>query len=737
MRFINADLWWLALLALLPLLIYLLIRRRLPRVHWAAMTFLLRALQKNRKRLLLETILLLVVRTAIVIAMVLVVLRPVARSAWGWLTSDRQPVLSVVVLDDSASMAASDGVSTRLARARNRIEQYLDELPGGSRVAVVLAGQPPTAPIRQPTRDLGYVRQTLSKLTARDSQGAIGRALELAGQILSNETTPNRQVFIATDAQETDWHRDSASITTALGGVLKSTAVFMSATPATPAQNVTVTRISLSGGPQSLVPGLATTLWPTTITVHLAPVQHSDPVETIVELFVENRKVARRPITLPLNQESVVTFEHRFNTPGEHAITARTEPDLFDRDDARSMVATVHERIPVLMIDGRPAMEPFESATGFLRVALWPIAPDDAGAQSLFDVQVTPAAALDSVDVSRFPLMVMADVAALPGHLLGQIKSAVRAGAGLLVIAGPQVTGASLTAMLADNGQGPLPIEPAAAIDLPEDAQPVGLTLSTPLVPALAGFEDPTLTSELSRVGWRIVRPVSGGQGENLQTWAHFTRGGAALVANRYGNGLVIYFGATADRRGSDFPLSPAFVPFFQQLAFYLLRDVQTAEIVAGQPLSWPTQAVGGAIVSPDGTSEPADLRVVEDRDTNRSRVLLPAADRAGIYALQHTRKDGQRERLLKAVAVPAEESNTTTLDAMALREAPALKSARVIQPDESPRDALRSARGRAELSGPGLLLLAALLLTELMLIRIFTPRPVDAQALLRHAMDT
>ena len=53
------------------------------------------------------------------------------------------------------------------------------------------------------------------------------------------------------------------------------------------------------------------------------------------------------------------------------------------------------------------------------------------------------------------------------------LKDAVGKGAGLLVIAGEQVTGANLGAMFDDGGGGPLPIELAAPIDLPADAVPL------------------------------------------------------------------------------------------------------------------------------------------------------------------------------------------------------------------------------------------------------------------------
>ena len=52
MNTINPEFWWLIPLALVPILIHILIRQRLPIVRWAAMTFLMKALRKNRRKLL-------------------------------------------------------------------------------------------------------------------------------------------------------------------------------------------------------------------------------------------------------------------------------------------------------------------------------------------------------------------------------------------------------------------------------------------------------------------------------------------------------------------------------------------------------------------------------------------------------------------------------------------------------------------------------------------------------------
>ena len=59
-------------LASLPIIIHLLNRRRFKTLDWAAMDFLLKAAVRNRRRVRLENLLLLLLRVAIVCLLILV-----------------------------------------------------------------------------------------------------------------------------------------------------------------------------------------------------------------------------------------------------------------------------------------------------------------------------------------------------------------------------------------------------------------------------------------------------------------------------------------------------------------------------------------------------------------------------------------------------------------------------------------------------------------------------------------
>src|SRR5580658_9234626 len=80
-------LWGLAAGAV-PVLIHLLYRRRFHTVPWAAMRFLLAATRKQSRRMKLEQLLLLVIRTLIVLCVALALSRPSAETMGEYFQSE-------------------------------------------------------------------------------------------------------------------------------------------------------------------------------------------------------------------------------------------------------------------------------------------------------------------------------------------------------------------------------------------------------------------------------------------------------------------------------------------------------------------------------------------------------------------------------------------------------------------------------------------------------------------------
>lgn len=732
MNAVNPGLWWLLLLALAPILIHILIRRRLPVVRWSAMTFLLKALRRNRRRLLLETILLLVVRTALILVLALVLIRPLFASRSVWTGGQGSMVTAVIVLDDSAGMAASDGVQTRFARAVTRVEQYLEDLSGGSEVMVLLGAEPPQPLFRRATRDFESVIRKLRTLEPRDSADALPAAIRTATAWLGAEEGRQLEILVVTDAQAASVDASAADFAEALEAAHSLAAIFVAPVHPTPESNLAVDGLTISGGPRGLVPGLTTTLWPSRIQARVRGMGLREETETTVNLFVDGRKVGSRRVVLPPDAPATVDFEHRFIKTGETVVGVECETDLYSRDNTFTAVADVVDRYPVLVVDGKEAAERFATASGYLRVALWPEDSGAPGSVSPFDLDVMSPAEVDLADLSRYALIIMTDVRALPSTAaLERIKNAVHSGAGLWVIAGTEVTERQLAGMWTGGGEGPLPVAFGERFRTPDGEPTLTLELTQPLKPVLDIFDDPSLLTPLTQAGFRTAIPVTdilGGEGE---VWARTSDGRSLLVGNRFGRGRVAYFGAPVDRAGGVFPLSPAFVPFVQQIAFHLIGGGAAPPITAGAPLVWPQESDEATLLYPDGSSEPADRFL----NPARALVVLDAAPQQGVYGLRDRGPGGVQVMRRQAVRAAAVESDLRTIPADELERRPAFARATLIGPDAPLAARIRAARTGGDFAFGGLLLLIVLLAMELILVRLFNPKPVDSRVMLSKAM--
>ena len=126
--------WLLAGIAAIaaPIIIHMLVRRKVKRIRWAAMRFLQAAVRRNERRLRVEDLLLLLLRCLLLILLALALARP-AFSRRGWALPGAGPRTVVIALDNSGSMGLTDGGSSRFDNGKKAADQIIDQLPLGSR----------------------------------------------------------------------------------------------------------------------------------------------------------------------------------------------------------------------------------------------------------------------------------------------------------------------------------------------------------------------------------------------------------------------------------------------------------------------------------------------------------------------------------------------------------------------------------------------------------------------------
>ena len=111
----------------------------------------------------------------------------------GQFTSGRSVVL---VMDTSASMAATDEQPNRLSAAQIRATAAVDNLSPGDEVLLIEAG-PQTRVVTSFSRDVSVVRSAIASLKARTAEGALRDGVQLALSLVGSR--PDVEVLIFSD----------------------------------------------------------------------------------------------------------------------------------------------------------------------------------------------------------------------------------------------------------------------------------------------------------------------------------------------------------------------------------------------------------------------------------------------------------------------------------------------------------------------------------------------------------
>jgi Ca-activated chloride channel family protein len=103
----------------------------------------------------------------------------------------------VVVIDTSASMAATDIPPDRLSEAKAKVLEKLRDLPANGTVSVIAAGKTARVVVNG-TTDLGRVRAAIEGITTSPTTGDLGDALNLADALAAR--AGDAEILVATDA---------------------------------------------------------------------------------------------------------------------------------------------------------------------------------------------------------------------------------------------------------------------------------------------------------------------------------------------------------------------------------------------------------------------------------------------------------------------------------------------------------------------------------------------------------
>ena len=678
--------------ASLPVLIHLLNRRKLKRIRFPAVRFILLSQKRISRSYRLRHWLLLALRTLAVVFLALLLANPIFQIGAG-LFAGGGPVSLVVLLDNSLSMRWSGG-DDGFKQAKEAARLLISGLNDGDRAALI----PTNISGKEPFRLKGQKEILLKEIDAveiADGTANFAAALGKAYELLS-EPAAQKEIRLITDMGLTGWDQFSLSSLKQVDPSIPLKTLRIGRKQ--PALNGAVKEIRLAG--QSVGANL-----PLEISASVANFGDGEIKELLVQLSIDGQNKEQKLMTVPPRGEATVSFQTRLAEPGAHFGQVTLKKEGLAGNLAVNFALDAQDKLKILVVDGDPQTALVQSETFFLSRALNPADEKDS---SLFLPTVIIPEGLPAASLDSYQAVVLCNIASIPDVFLDKLRSFVQQGGGLLIFAGDRVQAESYN-RLAHSSPPLLPAElrerKLGAESSSEKIEKIDLAH-----PALQGFSDAILSESIksARV-WGYARSAGAG-GAVLVALAN---GDPLLMERKVGGGRVMLMATSADRDWNDLPVKTAYLPFIQALSGYLAggkRGSLDAGIAVGavKKISLPPAYVGRSlrVIKPNKQ----DAEVFLSGEKNRAAAQFQDNDRAGIYRLALPAGADKETGVAQIYAVnpPFLESRLDEISAPEL--AAKLKP---IPVEVIPVEALKQGGKRTDLALPLLALLIVTLLVE------------------------
>lgn len=682
-----------------PILIHLFNRRRFRTVEWAAMDFLLEAQRKNRRRILIENLILLALRCLTVFLIGLVLARPFLPSQWTGGLLGSNDFERIVILDDSLSMQASQDNVTAFDAAKESLARMIRALATdrGNNTLTILTTTAPQERIRNgsvvnaATQD--ELLAEINTLEPSAKAGDMSAALQEVEQYLASQPKNiNRMVYVLSDMRDRDWNAPApgdgaGQPKQVLERIAKvASGCFVVDVGQGGDENLIVQEVRTEG---LLIAGVEQRF---EVVVANPSTREVEDVE--VRLYVGDATPLVREIeSIPAEGTASATFNYTFVAPtGEssdggvklppvrlRAEAHSTRPDIADRllvDSQTVFPVRLLEGIPVLLVDGDPSAVYGRAETFFLRRALAPRGEFRSGVA----VQVATETELDSIPLDRYQVIFLCNVFRLSDERIAALEEWVRGGGSLVLAPGDQVEEEEFNRKLYRGGAGLAPFELRGILGDETEDRWVHYTIEDVNHPAFKVFEgagNPFLKEVKIFRYWNTATPAQNNLGLSIPVRLSDLDHSIAVAEKPFGRGRVCAFALTLDGDWTNWPDDPSFLFCMQELVRHLAGGNASSGLVrVSEPIKqWIdlTQhrveasiarpdakkiSVQAAAVDPEPAAGSEPPLVTPVKNQTRWRIDYATTDLPGFYEIELTGVEGGEETLLFAANVDPTEGH-------------------------------------------------------------------------------
>lgn len=716
-----------------PIIIHLLNKRKFKIVDWAAMDFLLDAEKKNRRRVRLENIILLLLRCLAILLLGLLLARPFFPTSMTAGLIDAAQFERIVLLDDSLSMQARLGNDSIWDLTRKKVIDLTNSLAGTSQdnsLTLILTSRPdkPLYNGAHLSREsIAEINDALGKLEPSDRPASLATSLkELEQYLESQPPNVNRVVYVVSDMRQHDWRAtdEAAESPAKMMERISKLAVASYIVDVGDAEdrNLAITEVKPEG---TIVEGVSSRF-----DVSVANFGSSEAKDVRVKFIAGEALPLQNEIEKIAPGETVNTsFSFAFTgdeeldaaaAPGQLAprkvrievsSAAAGEDDRLPADSVSYFPARLVRGIPALIVDGDPSSAFGKAESFYLKRALAPNGPVPSGIAA----DIVTESEFESLKLEKYQVIFLCNVYRLgekPEETIAALEKWVAAGGGLVIFPGDQIDegffnqhyfrdGAGLSPLKLDNIKGDETDETWSLLRVEQTNHEV--------LKVFAGQNNPFLDNvKVFRWWGASAKKEQLGNEVSIPAKLNDADDSPALAEKSFGKGRVVLSTLPADADWTNFTSDPSYLIVMQEMVRYLSGDrgdqglLRVAQPIR-QPLDLtnyeidaalegprerkanvqataiegdtPTEEKKSDVPQPDDTAVAAIAQPVPKQTSPQPvattwRLEYPDTDWQGFYELKLTRRESRSpETMLFAANVDPTEGNLKRVDQAALKK--------------------------------------------------------------------
>ncbi len=466
-----------------PIIIHLINRMRFKRIRWAAMEFLLKAQKRMKRKMIIEQLLLLLLRCLMIFLLGLLVGRFFGCSPEG---RDSRSTVHVVILDDTPSMADGWTDNGITGNAFDEAKKVITEQIAASAaqattpqsMEVIRLSELEEKPYKVDRLNATSIEELSKKLKDYGTTPVhvpLVDGLKRAKQLLDERGTEDvaKVVHVISDFRETDWRLDGEPIKQAIQELTTAKVKVHMTDVVHPYRKVD------SGENRSLLAhdnvGIVEFKPSRVVAARYEGVRFvlkvknfgvSELKNVLFKVKVngdENKGMSVSFPTLPPNAEKeeyvtlvfdrVATEDKPFDRFSlATAELANPENGGIEVDNVRHAVIEVREKLPILIVEGRPNLRDKKEGDSFYLRRIF------TSVLSGYQIENATASELVGKDFRPYACVFFMNVGSIPETVAPALEKYVREGGGVGFFLGPDVSPKDYNKLLYNDGNGIFPV---------------------------------------------------------------------------------------------------------------------------------------------------------------------------------------------------------------------------------------------------------------------------------------